>query len=193
MSHSESQQPASPDFVKKPRSALSLTDSALECARNSDRCVRNSDHESVEAKALPLGFLLRGPNPGSPADRVLARLIQQEAHERKVGHVHFAEDLRQAQIAILRWQRGDFPTFAECFVSASYTVFSCHPDRLFEKMVARRRSQLGAEYSRWYDERGNLCPDLFVVHSFGVGLSPKKPAQSDQSLRSGGERKDCKG
>lgn len=131
-----------------------------------------NDQDVLEQKALPLGFLLRGPNPGCPADRVIAYLIQQEARERKAGQPDLADDLREAQIALLLWQRGDRPTLPECFVAASYAVFGTHPDKVFAKVTRHRQEKLGAEYAQWYDAAGNLRPDIPKKASSRAQMKP---------------------
>jgi hypothetical protein len=91
--------------------------------------------DRLEAKALPLDWLL-GPKSASFTDRVLARLIQSEAHE---ADIWLRDDYRQAFITVsLAAQGSPIP-----FVEASYRMYGLHPDRLYPAILARRGSLLG--------------------------------------------------
>jgi hypothetical protein len=106
----------------------------------------------AESKALPLEWLLGPKNQRCPIDRLLARLVQAEAHE---DNLFYKQDYRQAAIVVSLADRGN----PEPFVASSYACYGIHPDKLWPKLLAKRRAALGPEYSRWYDAAGNLRPD----------------------------------
>lgn len=124
----------------------------------------------VKPSSLPLEFLLaRGARvqlgervklPGAFVQRVLARLVQLEAHE---PNLHFKSDYRQASIVLILLSRGNTMPF----VVSSYQMYGKHPDQIFPGIVAQRKADLGKEYSRWYDERDVLRPEF--------AAAPKKP------------------
>lgn len=103
-------------------------------------------------------------------NRILARLERAEWTE---SRIEFRDDYRIAWITVLYAARGDA---SECspHVAATYAVLAMHPDKVWPAVVARRRAELGGDYSRWYDERCLLIPEMLD----GVNLPPKKPAQS---------------
>jgi hypothetical protein len=82
---------------------------------------------------------------GSPFDRVLARLIQAEAHE---PNPHFRDDYRQTQIAMITFWRGDYASFWDAIVGASYKMYGLHPLKLGPAIDARRRALLGSMYEQ---------------------------------------------
>jgi len=88
------------------------------------------------SSALPLDWIL-DPNKGSSsADRVLARLIQAEAHE---SDPWYRDDCRQAFIVLSLALKGE----SQPFVSASYRMYGLHPDKLYPAILARREALLG--------------------------------------------------
>lgn len=86
----------------------------------------------------PLDWLFR-TKTGLLPDRVLARLIQAEAHE---GNPHFKDDYRQTFIALSTSLRGELSGW-DALVSASYAMYGVHPDKLHAKVLARREALLG--------------------------------------------------
>jgi hypothetical protein len=103
--------------------------------------------------------------------RILLRLEQAELCEQKP---HFRDDYRIAWITVLKAWRGE----PEPHVQATYRVLGVHPNRVWDSLVARRQSLLGAEYPVWYDERGNYKIEPLVMAS-----SPRKPVQSERRLQ----------
>lgn len=75
------------------------------------------------------------------SDRILARLIQLEAHERDIWE---QENYRQAFITLCLALKGD----PEPFVAASYRMYGLHPEKLWPAILARRAALLGSEATR---------------------------------------------
>ena len=100
------------------------------------------------------------------SERVLARLQQTEKNE---TDPHFQSDIRIAWITALEASR-DNP---QPHVDATYRVLGLHPDKVWPSIVARRKAQLGSEYSLWYDADDNPRPE-----SLGSALSESKCADS---------------
>jgi hypothetical protein len=94
-----------------------------------------SSRRRLQAKALTLDWLL-SPKTASFTDRVLARLIQFEAHE---VNAHLRDDYRQAFITLALAEKGSLIPFVE----ASYTMYGVHPDKVWPKMIAYRQWMLG--------------------------------------------------
>lgn len=94
---------------------------------------------AANAKQLPLDWLFRLDKSGSLADRVLARLIQSEAHE---GNPHLRADYRIAWLTTHFCQTGEA---VQCtpHVLATYRVLGCHPDQVYQRILARRQALLG--------------------------------------------------
>jgi len=118
----------------------------------------------LDLKALPLSWIL-GPKTDSLAERVLARLIQAEAHE---ANPHFRADIRISWIAV-KWASDGIPEWSPYrllppHVAATFAVLNCHPDEVWPRILQTRQEKLGAEYSEWYDASGMSRPDI-----------PKKP------------------
>lgn len=108
--------------------------------------------QAVESKALPLEWLL-GPKLQSLPHRILARLVQSEAHE---ANPHFRDDYRQTFIALSLAIRGEnIP-----FIQASYLMYGLHPDKVWPAIVAKRAALLG--------RAGEVIP---------LSASPAKPSQ----------------
>jgi hypothetical protein len=102
------------------------------------------------------------PHKGSSvSERVLARLIQAEAHE---PDVWLRDDYRQAFIVVTLAARGDTMPF----VVASYQMYGISPNKIWAARIAKRKAQLGEEYSKFYDENG--CP-ILAQHSASLGQS----------------------
>lgn len=145
----------------------------------------------LESKSLPLEFLLARAGkvllqedvelPAPDIQRVIAQLIQAEAHE---PNLHFKADYRQTMIAMCAVDvRRDVSTGLAALVAASYHMYGKHPDKLWPAIVARRKADLGKEYSRWYDENDNLIPQAGerteeIAKLPGSLPSPRKPVQS---------------
>lgn len=91
---------------------------------------------SLELKTSPLAWILDPAKKKSFTDRVLARLIQSEAHE---VNPHLRDDYRQSFITLSLAAAGSpIP-----FVEASYRMYGVHPDKLWPKIVAHRNWLLG--------------------------------------------------
>ena len=111
-----------------------------------------------DAKALPLEWILNPSKGLSFSDRVLARLVQSEAHE---VDPHLRDDYRQSFITVSLASKGNTVPF----VAASYQMYGLHPDKVWPAIVARRAAMLGPS-----GESGVTLPG-----------SPKKPSQSVKS------------
>ena len=92
-----------------------------------------------DADRLALDWLLSTDKGKSPVERVLARLIQAEAHE---PNVWLRDDYRQSFITLTLASRGNTMPF----VAASYQMYGCHPDKLHDKIIDRRHALLGPLY-----------------------------------------------
>ena len=105
--------------------------------------------------------------------RIMERLIDAEMHE---SNPHYATDYRQAQITIALIRRGDpIP-----FVTASYKIHACHPDRVFEKITLMRQAKLGREYPFWFDKNGLLRADMPIAdYDPTCGVVPVLPWETD--------------
>jgi hypothetical protein len=90
--------------------------------------------------------------------RVLSRVEQAESRE---SNPHFQDDYRIAWITVLRASRGERMPH----VSATYAVLGLHPDKVWPAIVERRKSLLGADYSKFFPAAEQRLP-------------AKKPAQS---------------
>ena len=104
----------------------------------------------------PLDWLFNPNKSKHLSDRVMARLIQAEAHE---GNPHFRDDYRQSFITLTLASRGNTMPF----VVASFQMYGVHPDKVFAAITEKRRAKLGDEYSDWYDSKGNLQPQLTLA------------------------------
>ena len=96
----------------------------------------DSSQSGRTADRLTLDWLFDTEKDRSFSGRVLARLIQAEAHE---PLVYFKDDIRQAFITVTLAARGNTMPF----VVASYQMYGVHPDKLWPKMTARRNWLLG--------------------------------------------------
>jgi len=107
-----------------------------------------------------MGKLLSFPRNGaSLSQRVLERLWQAKNEER---NPHLCDDLSVAGLTVLYASRGSSIPHVE----ASYRIFGCHPDHVFQRIITWRRWNLGLEYSLWFDEAGNLRSNLFDVPDY---------------------------
>lgn len=104
---------------------------------NAYKSLRTNELESTApySKSSPLDWLF-GSKDKSLSDRVLARLIQSEAHE---INVHLREDYRQAFMTVTLAAKGNTMPF----VVASYQMYGLHPDKVWPKMIDRRNATLG--------------------------------------------------
>jgi lambda repressor-like predicted transcriptional regulator len=73
------------------------------------------------------------------AERIIARMMQQEAREPEND---FKTDRRIATLTVIHAVRGDA---VKCTpqVLASYEVIGCHPDQVWPRILARRAAMLG--------------------------------------------------
>ena len=119
----------------------------------------------LESKALsPLEWLL-SPKGSSVSERVLARLIQAEAHEQDPW---MRDDIRIAWIATLYASQGN----PQPHIDATYRVLGLHPDKVWPAICARRAAILGNDFGLI----GADAPPTSQSASNFVGeLSPKKP------------------
>lgn len=92
----------------------------------------------LESKALPLGWLLDPDKSESFTNRVLARLIQAEAHE---VDPWTRDDLRIAWIATLYASEGN----PQPLIDATYAVLGLHPDKVWPAILRNREAMLGPE------------------------------------------------
>lgn len=93
----------------------------------------------LEAKALPLQWLLDPEKDKNLPERIFARLIQLEAHE---PDVWLRDDYRQSFITLHLALEGN----PQPFVSASYQMYGVHPDKLWAARIEKRKALLGPLY-----------------------------------------------
>jgi hypothetical protein len=89
-------------------------------------------------------------------------LLRLEQSEKSEVNPHYCDDIRIAWITTLYASRKE----PEPHVRATYAVLGVHPDQVFERITARRRAMLGADYDNF----------------FGEVKSPKKPVRSERSF-----------
>lgn len=77
-------------------------------------------------------------------ERVLVRL---EQAEKKEQDEHLKTDVRIAWVTTLYASRGN----PQPHIDASFKVLGLHPDKVWPSIVAKRKAQLGSEYSLWYE------------------------------------------
>lgn len=114
----------------------------------------------LDPKALPLAWLLNPAKGDSVSERVLARLVQSQAHE---ANPHLKTDYYQAWLTVYYASLGNpIP-----FIEASYKAIGCHPDKVWPRLIANRKALLGKDYEKWYDAAGMLRPEKKPVQSVG--------------------------
>ena len=99
--------------------------------------------------AIPLDWILDPAKQRTLADRILARLIQSEAHEPDVS---LRDDYRQTFIGLsLAVKKRGAPAATEDprrdFIEASYVMYGLHPDQLWPAIIERRQALLGRPLS----------------------------------------------
>jgi hypothetical protein len=97
-------------------------------------------------------------------------LVRVEESEKRESDPWLRDDLRQSWISLSTYWRGQFPTFWEAFVDASYRMYGLHPDAVWPSIMAKRQAKLGSLYSVVHQPN-----DLSQVEDSSVGLPPKKP------------------
>ena len=104
------------------------------------------------------------------SDRVAAYL--QSACDRECDP-HLRTDICQA-LSVVSLAARNVP---QAFVTASYNVFGCHPDKVALRVIERRKSKLGDEYSLWYDRAGALIPERWDIPDYDPtsGMIPGLP------------------
>lgn len=102
-------------------------------------------------------------------ERILARLTQLAAHEQDVS---FCDDIRQAFVLVALAAKGHPRPLAE----SSRICYGLYPEQVWPALVAKRKLDLGSEYSQWYDHNDNLRPNPDLLPC------PRKPVQSVRTL-----------
>lgn len=90
------------------------------------------------------GASLDQVSPAEVFDRVLARLVQLEAHE---PQAHYRDDYRIAWQIVHHSQKGD-AVLCMVAVLAWQSVLGVHPDRAYEKHMERRKAILGPKFTQ---------------------------------------------
>ena len=85
--------------------------------------------------------------------RILDRL---EAAELAEPDIWFRQDYRQAFICVSLARKGE----RQPFITSSYRIFGIHPDMVWPQIMAKRKAKLGKEFPDWFDQAGNLKPDV---------------------------------
>ena len=131
-----------PQIVEMNGSAKSCNPSDS-CGEGMALCPNESSESALSAGASPLDWILQPEKKRTPTDRILARLVQAEAHE---PDLWLRDDYRQAFITVTLASRGNTMPF----VVASYQMYGLHPDKVYSAILARRKALLGpagAEHS----------------------------------------------
>src|SRR5260370_791147 len=102
--------------------------------------------------------------------RIIARLVQAEVCEHDP---HYCDDLRIARLTVSYAASGE-AKLCTPHVLASYMVLGLHPDKVWSKIVAQRKAEIGRDYPLYFDENDNWRVDS----SAGESCVPKKPPQS---------------
>jgi hypothetical protein len=142
----------------------------------------NCDRTSV---ALPPESAPLLEDDGDLSARVVLRLVHLEARE---VDPCFQVDYRIARLTVALAARGESVLCAP-HVAATYTVLGLHPDRVWPAIVARRKAQLGADYSTFYDRNGNWKSDPVMLRWNDPLSSPKKPVRSVERQHQEGRRR----
>lgn len=87
------------------------------------------------------------------ACRILDRLWEAECSE---SDIWFRQDYRQAFICVSLASRGE----PQSFITSSYRIYGSHPDKVWPKIMANRKARLGKEFLDWYDQAGNVKPEV---------------------------------
>ena len=87
------------------------------------------------------------------SERILARLAQAQTHEQNVW---LREDIAYAFTIVSFAGRGDLSPVQ----SACRLIFRCQPEQVWQNVMATRRLKLGPEFRTWFDQAGNLKPDV---------------------------------
>ena len=114
--------------------------------------------------------------PCSMSERIISRLLIMEAQEQDPW---LRDDYREAYLTVAYASEGSpIP-----FIEASYKLFSTHPERVWRKIVALRKAKLGREYSRMFDDSGNLKKQWLDIPDYDPTseLAPRsRSAQSEE-------------
>jgi hypothetical protein len=106
------------------------------------------------------------------ASRILNRL---EEAERSEPEIWLRQDYRQAFICVSLAVRGE----AQPFVASSYRIYGKHPDNVWPQIMVNRKARLGKEFPEWFDQAGNLQPDLPRKKPAAVLEFPKREVRDE--------------
>ena len=125
------------DFVTNPKFIKTVKPSQAECSVPSRPAL-------LDAKALPLDWLLNPEKDQHFSDRVLARLIQAEAH---AGDPYEKLAYTLAWHIVLHCKKGDA---VECspVTLAYYTIVGCHESQYYDRLMIRRATMFGTEVNK---------------------------------------------
>lgn len=131
----------------------------------------------VDAKALPLEWILDPSKGSSIFDRILARLVQSEAREVEAV---YRDDYRISWLTVRFCQTGEA---VQCTpqVLATYKVLGCHPDQVWFRINAQRVAMLGKcriGATAIKSATGEASPVPQNPMSLSGSISPKKANQS---------------
>ena len=115
---------------------------------------------ALPPRFAPLDWLFNPSKRRTRLDRVLAYLILAESKE---VDPWYRDDYRQSFIALSLARKGS----SIAFIQSSYTMYGCHPDRVWQNVLQTRKAKMGREYAAHFDAAGNLKPEI-----------PKKPSAS---------------
>jgi hypothetical protein len=128
----------------------------------------------LDAKALPLEWILDPTKGRSRIDRILAQLTLAEAKE---PCPWFRDDIRIAWITTRLASQGN----QQAHVDATYAVLGLHPDKVWLAILARREAVLGTAAVAQLVERRTCNAEATGSNPVGGSSpvpSPKKPVES---------------
>jgi hypothetical protein len=118
---------------------------------------------SFQLEVLGGTTVVAHPVRSATLDRAERVLVYLEQTERKEIDPWLRDDIRIAWITTLYASRGN----SQPHIDATYRVLGCHPDQVWERILERRKAQCGSLYAQVW----------------GGASSPKKPVQSEKSVR----------
>lgn len=140
-----------------------------------------------------ISVLLPGVQPPGSATVVSSKLTERilrrlQTSESKSTDPWQRDDYRISWITV-KWAAYGIPEWNWCRVAgphaaATYQVLHCLPAEVWPRRMARRSAILGADYSLWYDDAGNLKPES-AIHLV------KKPVASTRTVTRSGDPRPC--
>lgn len=137
-----------PEFVNSSESHSPLPETVVDFAALN----RYTSQFPAEAKALPpaepLGWIFDpDKNPNDPGNRVIGKRIWEQAHEPRPD---LRYDIGLDIAALIRFYRGDFPTFWECYQAMFARCLGVSQEKFAAQFEERRRQRCGTLYDEMF-------------------------------------------